>query len=162
VPAESAQILLSDKVDVVYSAWSATSEVQDELAKANGAKTRVFLIGITPDQYFLLDNSSQKFLLGAVSKRIDRAAFDVMTAAINNQTIIDTLDRTKGIYGHMYTINDGGLTLALTKLGATYGARITQIINAIKTGKSKLINLQSRTELVHLKQSDPLQLQVAQ
>ena len=162
VPAESAQILLSDKVDVVYSAWSATSEVQDELAKANGAKTRVFLIGITPDQYFLLDNSSQKFLLGAVSKRIDRAAFDVMTAAINNQTIIDTLDRTKGIYGHMYTINDGGLTLALTKLGATYGARITQIINAIKTGKSKLINLQSRTELVHLKQSDPLQLQVVQ
>jgi len=161
-PTTSAQILLSEKVDVVYSTWSSTSEVQDVIAKANAIKTKVYLIGITPDQYFLLENSTQKFLLGAVSKHIDRAAYDVMTAAINNQTIIDTLDRTKGIYGHMYTINDGGLTLALTKLGATYGPRINQIISAIKSGKSKLFNLQSRTEPVHLKQSDPLQLPAGQ
>jgi len=162
VPAQSAQILLGEKVDVIFSAWSATGDVQEAIAKANSGKTKVFLIGVTPDQFFLLDKSSQNFLLGAVSKRIDKAVFDVMTAAINDQTIIDTLDRAKGIYGHMFTVNDGGLTLALTQLGATYGARISQIINAIKSGKTKFANLQSRTELVRLKQSDPLQLQVVQ
>ena len=61
-----------------------------------------------------------------------------MTAAINSQSIIDVLDAKAGIYGHMYTVKDGGVSIALTALGARYSIRVSAAIAQLKSGKVKL------------------------
>lgn len=137
LPIDATKALTSSGVDIIFSEWSSTTEVEDAISKIATAKRPIYLIGVNPDQYFLLVNS-QKFLLGAVSKRVDIAVADVMLAAIKNYTIIDTIDATNGIYGHTYTVKDGGVSMALTKLGAPYSNKVAAAIAALKSGKIKL------------------------
>lgn len=138
LPASATQALTSQGVDVIFSLWSSTTEVQDSVAALAGTKHPVYLIGVNPDQYFLLSKNTRRILLGAVSKHINTAVADVMVAAIKEETVIDTLDAKQGIYGHMYTVKDGGVSVALTALGARYSVKIATAIAAIKSGKVKL------------------------
>ena len=136
-PADATRALTSQGADIIFSEWSSTSEVQDSVSALSTIKHPIYLIGVNPDQYFLLENS-QKVLLGALSKRVDIAVADVMVAALKGETVIDTLDANKGIYGHRYTVKDGGVSIALTKLGARYSVRVAVAIAGLKSGKIKL------------------------
>lgn len=136
-PLDATRALTSQGVDIIFSEWASTSEVQDLVAALSTTKRPIYLIGVNPDQYFLLENS-QKILLGAVSKRVDLAVQDVMVASIKEETVIDTLDATAGIYGHMYTVMDGGVSIALTKLGASDANRVAAALAGLKSGKIKL------------------------
>lgn len=138
-PASATQALTSQGVDVIFSLWSSTSEVQNSVAALTTTRHPVYFIGVNPDQYFLLAKNTQKILLGAVSKHINTAVADVMVAALEEQTVIDTLDAKQGIFGHMYTVKDGGVSVALTGLGARYSVKIAAAISALKSGKVKLI-----------------------
>lgn len=137
-PANATRALISQGVDIIYSEWSSSSEVEDTVASLTTTKRPIYLIGINPDQYFLLGKGSQKILIGAVSKHIDMAVADAMTASINSQSIIDVLDAKAGIYGHMYTVKDGGESIALTALGARYSIKVSAAIAKLKSGKVKL------------------------
>jgi basic membrane protein A and related proteins len=137
-PANATKALIAQGADIIYSEWTSTSGVEDSVAALTTKKRPIYLIGINPDQYFLLGKGSQQVLIGAVSKRMDLAVADVMTAAINSETIIDVLDSKAGIYGHMYTAKDGGVSIALTALGARYSAKVSAVIAKIKSGKIKL------------------------
>ena len=137
-PIDAVHTLVAQGADIIYSAWSATSEVQDTIAKLTSKKHPLFLIGVDPDQYFLLDKSSENILIGAVSKHVDMAVMDVMNAAIKGESIVDVLNSTQGIFGHMYTVKDGGESIALTKLGTAYSIKVAAALAAIKSGKVKL------------------------
>ena len=137
-PVSATRALISQGTDVIYSEWSSSSEVEDTVASLTTTKRPIYLIGVNPDQYFLLGKGSQKILIGAVSKHVDKAVADAMTAAINSQSIIDVLDAKAGIYGHMYTVKDGGVSIALTALGARYSIRVSAAIAQLKSGKVKL------------------------
>ena len=137
LPAVATQTLISQGADVIFSQWSTTSEVQDTIANKTTDKHPIFLIGVDPDQYFLLDKSSA-ILIGAVLKRVDFAVEDVMISAIKKESVLDVLNSAQGIYGHMYTIKDGGESIAFTKLGSSYSSKVTSAIVAIKSGKVKL------------------------
>jgi basic membrane protein A len=133
----AARTLAAQGVDVIFSEWSSTSEVQDTVAAIFTKAHPVYLIGVNPDQYFLLDKTSQKILIGAVSKHVDVAVADVMNAALNGQSIIDVLNETVGIFGHMYTVKDGGESMALTALGAPYSIKVAAAVAKLKSGKVK-------------------------
>ena len=137
LPAVATQTLISQGADVIFSQWSTTSEVQDTIANKTTTKHPIFLIGVDPDQYFLLDKSSA-ILIGAVLKRVDIAVEEVMKSAIRKESVLDVLNSAQGIYGHMYTIKDGGESIAFTKLGSSYSSKVTSAIAAIKSGKVKL------------------------
>jgi basic membrane protein A len=133
----STRVLAAQGVDVIFSEWSSSSEVQDTAAAIYTKSHPLYLIGVNPDQYFLLGKTSQKILLGAVSKHIDVAVKDVMNAAINGETIVDVLDENAGIFGHMYTVKDGGESMALTALGAPYSVKVAAAVAKLKGGKVK-------------------------
>ena len=137
-PIPATKTLASLGCDVIFSEWSATSEVQDTIAKLYTAKHPVYLIGVSPDQYFLLSKSSQKVLIGAVSKHVNTAVVDVMTASLTSQSIVDVIDESKGIFGHIYTVKDGGESMALTALGAKYSVKVETAVTQLKSGKVKL------------------------
>ena len=130
--------LITAGVDIVFSEWSTSGEVQDTVAALSTKKRPLYLIGVNPDQYFLLDKSGQKVVIGAVSKHIDVAVRDVMTSALNGQSIVDVLNGAEGIFGHIYTVKDGGESMALTTLGTSYSVKVAAAVAALKSGKVKL------------------------
>ena len=127
-------------VDVIYSEWSATSDVQDAIATLSTKDHPLYLIGNSPEQYFLLEKNSQKVLLGAVRKRVDLATEDVMTAALTRRAIRSVLDPALGIFGRNYRAVDGGISMALTTIGSPFSKYVTAALNSLKTGKVKLKN----------------------
>lgn len=135
--ASATRALIGQGADIIFSTWSSTSEVQDTVAALSTEKHPIYLIGVNPDQYFLLDKNSQKILIGAVSKHVDLAIKDVMVAALNNQLIIDVLDGAVGIFGHRYTVKDGGESMALTALGAPFAINVAEAVARLKSGKVK-------------------------
>jgi basic membrane protein A len=124
--------------DVIFSEWTSGGEVQDTISSLSTKKHPVYLIGVNPDQYFLLDKSGQKVVIGAVSKHVDIAVADVMNSALLGESIIDVLNGTDGIFGHMYTVKDGGESMALTALGSAYGVKVAAAVAQLKSGKIKL------------------------
>ena len=137
-PTSATKSAIAAGADIVFSEWSTGPEVQDTVAKLSTAKHPVYLIGVNPDQYFLLDSAGQKVLIGAVSKHIDVAVRDVMNSAIQGESIVDILNGAEGIFGHMYTVKDGGESMALTKLGAPYSVKVAAAVATLKSGKIKL------------------------
>jgi len=137
-PTNATKSAITAGADIVFSEWSTGPEVQDTVAKLSTAKHPVYLIGVNPDQYFLLDKAGQKVLIGAVSKHIDVAVRDVMNSAIQGESIVDVLNGTEGIFGHMYTVKDGGESMALTTLGARYSVKVAAAVATLKSGKIKL------------------------
>ena len=107
-------------IDVIYTATSGSADVVfDAIVKANNAKNRkknasdVYLILTEPDLYLTVTSDTSKYLLASVVKRVDRAVFDVISAAVNNGIIADELDANLGIFGRRYTISDQGIEIVL-------------------------------------------------
>lgn len=137
-PVGSISTLIAVGVDVIYSEWSATSEVQDAITTLSTKDHPLYLIGNSPEQYFLLEKNSQKILLGAVRRRIDLATEEVMTATLTHRAIRSLLDPALGIFGRNYRVATGGISMALTTIGSPFSKQVTVALNSLKTGKVKL------------------------
>jgi len=119
--ADVAKSLIAEGNDVVFVAVDGSvQEVFAAIVKHNETKKKnapeVGLITIEPDQFLTLSPANQKYLLGAISKRVDNAILDFVTSAINDQQISDVLDPVAGIYGRSYGITGGNIELTFWAL----------------------------------------------
>jgi len=128
--AEVTKALIADGHDVIFVATAGSdNEIFSTVVKYNENKKKdaaeVGIITIEPDQYLTVSSTTQKYLLAAVSKRVDNAMLDLVTSAIKSQQITDILDPVKGIYGRSYGINGGNIELTIwSQKLATYKASI--------------------------------------
>jgi len=114
--ADVAKSLIAEGNDVIFVAVDGSvQEVFAAIVKHNETKKKnapeVGLITIEPDQYLTLTPANQKYLLGAISKRVDNAILDFVTSAVRDQQISDVLDPVAGIYGRSYGITGGNIEL---------------------------------------------------
>jgi basic membrane protein A len=103
---------------VIFVAISGSdNEIFSAVVKYNETKKKsaaeVGVITIEPDQYLTVTSTTQKYLLGAISKRVDNAMLDLVSSAIRNQQITDILDPVLGIYGRSYGITGGNIELSI-------------------------------------------------
>ena len=116
--AELTRTAIADGNDVLFVATSGSdNEIFSAVVKYNESKKKenaeVGVITIEPDQYLTVTPSAQKYLLGAISKRVDNAIFDLVSSAIKSQQITDILDPVLGIYGRSYGITGGNIELSI-------------------------------------------------
>ena len=116
--ADLTKSLINDGNDVVFVATSGSdNEIFNSVVKYNESKKKeaaeVGIITIEPDQYLTVTAASQRYLLGAISKRVDNAIFDLVSSAIKSQQITDILDPVQGIYGRAYGITGGNIELLI-------------------------------------------------
>lgn len=109
--------LINEGNDVIFVATAGSdNEIFSAVVKYNESKKKdaaeVGVITIEPDQYLTVTPANQKYLLGAISKRVDNAMLDLVTSAIRNQQITDILDPVLGIYGRSYGITGGNIELS--------------------------------------------------
>jgi basic membrane protein A len=116
--ADLTKSLIAEGNDVIFVAITGSdNEIFSAVVKYNEAKKKsaaeVGVITIEPDQYLTVTSANQKYLLGAISKRVDNAILDLVTSAIKDQQIIDILDPVQGIYGRSYGITGGNIELTI-------------------------------------------------
>jgi basic membrane protein A len=104
--------------DVIFIAIDGSdNEIFSEVVKYNVSKKKnvaeVGVITIEPDQYLTVTAATKKYLLAAVSKRVDNAIFDLASSAIKDQQILNILDSEAGIYGRRYDISGGNIELLI-------------------------------------------------
>ena len=114
--AEVAKSLIAEGNDVIFlSVDGSVQETFAAIVKHNETKKKnapeVGLITIEPDQFLTFSSANQKYLLGAISKRVDNAILDLVTSAIRDQQISDVLDPVAGIYGRSYGITGGNIEI---------------------------------------------------
>jgi basic membrane protein A len=137
--AELTNSLIADGNDVIFVAITGSdNEIFNTVVKYNESKKKdaaeVGVITIEPDQYLTVTSANQKYLLGAISKRVDNAMLDLVSSAIRNQQITDILDAEQGIYGRSYGITGGNIELSIwaPKLQAFKSALATASRTAAK------------------------------
>lgn len=103
--------------DVIFMARpGSNSEVFASIVSRNFSMSRVKnykavgLITIEPDQYVSVTSSTRKFLYATVVKHVDKAMYDVIEKAVSRKQYLDVLNPDAGIYGHRYTVIDGGIS----------------------------------------------------
>ena len=116
--AEITKMLIAEGNDVIFAAVAGSvNEIFAATAKYNETKKKkaaeVGVITIEPDQYLTVTSANQKFLLGAISKRVDNAVLDLVTLAIQDRQISDILDPVQGIYGRSFGITGGNIELLI-------------------------------------------------
>ena len=116
--ADITKSLIAEGNDVIFVATTGSvNEIFATVVKYNESKKKsaaeVGVITIEPDQYLTVTPTNQKYLLGAISKRVDNAMLDLVTSAIKNQQISDILDPAQGIYGRSYGITGGNIELSI-------------------------------------------------
>ena len=116
--ADVTKALIADGNDVIFVAVSGSvNEIFSAVVKYNETKKKsaaeVGLITIEPDQYLTVTSNNQKYLLGAISKRVDNVVFDLAASAIRDQQISDVLDPVQGIYGRSYGITGGNIEFSI-------------------------------------------------
>lgn len=109
--------LINEDNDVIFVATAGSdNEIFSAVVKYNETKKKeaaeVSVITIEPDQYLTVTPANQKYLLCAITKRVDNAMVDLVTSAIKNQQISDILDPAQGIYGRSYGITGGNIELS--------------------------------------------------
>ena len=110
--------LISEGNDVIFVATTGSdNEIFSAVVKYNESKKKeaaeVGVLAIEPDQFLTVTASTQKYLLGAISKRVDNAMLDLVSSAIKSQQITDILDPVQGIYGRSYGISGGNIELSI-------------------------------------------------
>ncbi len=110
--------LIAEGNDVIFVAVPGSiNEIFSVIVQFNETKKKsaaeVGVISIEPDQYLTVTSTNQKYLLGAISKRVDKVILDLVTSAIRDQQISDILDPDLGIYGRSYGITGGHIELSI-------------------------------------------------
>ena len=119
------------KIDVGYSTWdgdaTVLTTVLDDFAK------KVLLILETPDQYFARLTGAQSAVLAVVNKSMNKPIDELVQAALADQSIIDVLNESAGVYGREYSVTNGGVTVSLSaQASRTTRNQLTNTISQLK------------------------------
>ncbi|MEN9857429.1 MAG: hypothetical protein RLZZ222_576 [Actinomycetota bacterium] len=102
--------------DIVYvTTQGSDSEILKVIA-SRGAKKKgapIGMINVEPDQFITITNSTKRFLLATVIKRVDKAMYDIVALSVAKKQYLDILDEGVGIYGRRYGITGGGIELTI-------------------------------------------------
>jgi len=108
--------VLDAGADIVYvTTQGSDSEILKVIA-SRGAKKRgapIGMINVEPDQFITVTNSTKRFLLATVIKRVDKAMYDIVALSLAKKQYLDILDEGVGIYGRRYGITGGGIELTI-------------------------------------------------
>ena len=119
------------KIDVGYSTWDGDSTVLttvlDDFAK------KVSLILETPDQYFARLSGAQNVVLATINKSMQKPIDELVEAALSDQSVIDVLDESAGIYGREYSVKNSGISVGLSAQATrTTKSQLTKAISELK------------------------------
>ena len=108
--------VLGAGADIVYvTTQGSDSEILKVIA-SRGAKKKgapIGMINVEPDQFITITNSTKRFLLATVIKRVDKAMYDIVALSLEKRQYLDILDENAGIYGRRYGITGGGIELTI-------------------------------------------------
>ena len=127
---KSAEVLAlsKKKVDALFSNWSSS-----DVVLTSSGKAKIKYIGRSPEQFFLQPRPTQ--LIAAVAKRYDAAVYDVISGVIADNLPRDILNEKLGVYGHMYSLADAGVSL---QTFGGYGGKLGPIKSGIISGRIRL------------------------
>ena len=107
--------------DVIFVATQGSdSAILGAIVLRNAKKKKgptIGFINIEPDQYVSVTDSTKKFLIASVIKRVDKAIYDVVALSVADRQYLDILDADAGIYGRSYGIAGGGIEFAVFSRG---------------------------------------------
>ncbi|MFZ9100161.1 MAG: BMP family lipoprotein [Candidatus Planktophila sp.] len=130
--------VLDAGADVVFVATQGSdSEILKVIASRGGQKkgAPIGLINIEPDQFLTVTNSTKRYLLATVIKRVDKAIYDIVALSQEKRQYLDILDADAGIYGRRYEIAGGGIELTLR---STLLMRVSKAINVAAATAEKI------------------------
>jgi len=108
--------VLDAGADIVYvTTQGSDSEILKVIA-SRGTKKKgapIGMINVEPDQFITITNSTKRFLLATVIKRVDKAMYDIVALSVAKKQYLDILDEGVGIYGRRYGITGGGIELTI-------------------------------------------------
>jgi len=108
--------VLDAGADIVYvTTQGSDSEILKVIA-SRGAKKKgapIGMINVEPDQFITITNSTKRFLLATVIKRVDKAMYDIVALSVAKKQYLDIPDEGVGIYGRRYGITGGGIELTI-------------------------------------------------
>ena len=108
--------VLDAGADIVFvTTQGSDSEILKVIA-SRGAKKKgapIGMINVEPDQFITITNSTKRFLLATVIKRVDKAMYDIVALSLAKRQYLDILDENVGIYGRRYGITGGGIELTV-------------------------------------------------
>lgn len=130
--------VLDAGADIVYvTTQGSDSEILKVIA-SRGAKKKgapIGMINVEPDQFVTITNSTKRFLLATVIKRVDKAMYDIVALSLAKRQYLDILDENAGIYGRRYGITGGGIELTVR---ANSLLRLSSAINAAAATAEKI------------------------
>jgi len=130
--------VLDAGADIVYvTTQGSDSEILKVIA-SRGAKKRgapIGMINVEPDQFITITNSTKRFLLATVIKRVDKAMYDIVALSVAKKQYLDILDEGVGIYGRRYGITGGGIELTIRSNSLL---RLSSAINAAAATAEKI------------------------
>jgi len=120
-----------NKIDVGYSTWDGDSIVLTRVL--DGFAKKVSLILETPDQYFARLPGAQSVVLGTINKSMQKPIDELVEAALSNQSVIDVLDESSGIYGREYSVKNGGVIMELSSQATkTTKSQLTKAVSQLR------------------------------
>jgi basic membrane protein A len=138
--ADAEIVKLSDQgADVFFINWSRNGSVLTAATKLAKAKKSIKLIGIRPDQFFIANKDAQKFLIGYVNQRFDKAINDLFSAAVSGRSVTEEVDAEKGVFGRNYTVSNGGIDLIATTANSASKSAISRAKSAIISKKIVIV-----------------------
>jgi basic membrane protein A len=130
--------VLDAGADIVYvTTQGSDSEILKVIA-SRGAKKKgapIGMINVEPDQFITITNSTKRFLLATVIKRVDKAMYDIVALSVAKKQYLDILDEGVGIYGRRYGITGGGIELTIRSNSLL---RLSSAINVAATTAEKI------------------------
>ena len=130
--------VLDAGADIVYvTTQGSDSEILKVIA-SRGAKKKgapIGMINVEPDQFITITNSTKRFLLATVIKRVDKAMYDIVALSLAKKQYLDILDENAGIYGRRYGITGGGIELTVRSNSLL---RLSNSINAAAATAEKI------------------------
>ena len=108
--------VLDAGADIVYVTTQGSDSEILKIIASRGAKKKgapIGMINVEPDQFITVTNSTKRFLLASVIKRVDKAMYDIIALSLAQKQYLDILDENAGIYGRRYGITGGGIELTI-------------------------------------------------
>jgi basic membrane protein A len=128
--------MIDKGADVIYSAAGGSGAGNFAAAiDAGAAGKKVWTIGVDSDQYLNASPEEQANMLTSMLKRVDRAVYDVIAAAVNGTTVNDVLDAAAGTVGRVYGLELDGVGVSYSGDYITkYKDQIDKAAADIKSG----------------------------
>ena len=128
--------MIDKGIDVIYSAAGGSGAGNFAAAtEAGKAGKKVWTIGVDSDQYLNASADEQANMLTSMLKRVDRAVYDVIAAAVNGSSVNDVLDAAAGTVGRTYGLELDGVGVSYSGDYITkYKDQIDKAAADIKSG----------------------------